>query len=398
MNVIHLGHRRRFLLNATALTVLIAVVATAVTTWVGTAVASTSSQQATLVTVATVIQKNVTAWDDFSGRLEAVDRVEIKSRVSGTIQAVHFREGAIVKTGELLFTIDDAPYRAELERSGAKLTQAQAHLQNAQSQLDRAQRLNGDHAIAQGDFEGLQSAQRVAEAEVRSAAAQMQTARLNLEYTQVKAPVSGRIGRVEVTTGNLIAAGPSAPTLTTLVSVSPIYASFNVDEEAIDRAVRAAPKDALGHPSLDRVAVQMQTIGQERPLQGRLQLVDNQVNPGSGTVRVRAVFDNRDGTLMPGQFAHVRMSEAVAQDAVLVSERALASDQDRKYVLVVGQDNKVSYRRVTLGAVVNGMRVVTSGLKAKERVVLDGIKQIREGTVVSPQLAATNPEATTSNL
>jgi multidrug efflux system membrane fusion protein len=199
----------------------------------------------------------------------------------------------------------------------------------------------------------------------------------------------GRVGRLEVTAGNLIAAGPGAPVLTTLVSVSPIYASFDADEQVVTRALRGLASGSSARAHLERIPVRMGTAaGTDTPFEGRLQLVDNQVDAKSGTVRVRAVFANEDGSLMPGQFARLRMGQAKSASALLVNERAVGTDQSKKFVMVVGADNKANYREVTLGANVNGLRIVTSGLKPSERIVVNGLQRIRPGALVEPQPVA----------
>ncbi|WP_077002674.1 efflux RND transporter periplasmic adaptor subunit [Variovorax sp. KK3] len=348
-----------------------------------------AAPRATPVSVAVVAATDVNTWDEFSGRLEAVERVDVRSRVSGAVQAVHFREGALVKQGDLLITIDPAPYAAEVERAEAQVTSAQARAAFTRSEQERAKRLWDDKAIAQRELDERINAGREAEANLRAAQAQLQTARLSLGYTQVKAPVSGRVGKLEVTTGNLVAAGPGAPVLTTLVSVSPIYASFDADEQVVVKALRELPAGAAARGKLDGIPVQMGTAGLEgTPYEGRLQLIDNQVDAKSGTVRVRAAFDNKEGTLIPGQFARIRMGQAKSDNALLVSERAVGTDQSKKFVMVVGEDNKAEWREVTLGAPANGLRVVTKGLKAGERVVVNGLQHIRPGALVAPQVVS----------
>jgi len=353
-----------------------------------------SAPPAPQVSVATVTESEITAWDEFSGRLEAVERVEVRSRVAGAVQSVHFREGALVRRGDLLVTIDPAPYAAEVERAEAQVGAAQARQAQAQSESVRAQRLWEERAIAQRELEERANAAREAAANLRAAQAQLQGARLSLGYTQVRAPVSGRIGKLEVTPGNLVAAGPGAPVLTTLVSVSPIYASFEADEQVILRAVKDLPGGASARGLIERIPVQMGTTAtMDTPYRGRLQLIDNQVDARSGTIRLRAAFDNRDGALIPGQFARVRMGQARTSHAVLVSERAVGTDQDKKYVLVVGEGDKTEYREVTLGASAGGLRVVQSGLKAGERIVVNGLQRVRPGAVVQPQLVAMEGKA-----
>ncbi len=340
------------------------------------------------VSVAEVAQREVTTWEAFSGRLEAVQRVEVRPRVAGAVQAAHFREGALVKAGDLLFTLDPAPYAAEVERAQAQLAAAQARLAQARSEQQRAERLWEERAIAQREFDERSHGLREAEANLRAAQAALQSAQLSLTYTQVRAPVAGRIGRVEVTPGNLVAAGPGAPVLATLVSVNPIYASFDADEQVVARVLA----DAGGGPlaaQLERVPVRME--GPTRA-EGRLQLVDNQVDARSGTVRLRAVFDNRDGSLMPGQFARLQLGQPRSTSAVLVSERAVGTDQDKRFVIVIGPDNKAAWREVQLGAAVDGLRIVTQGLQGGERVVVNGLHRVRPGTLVAPQPVAMEPQ------
>ena len=345
---------------------------------------------ATPVSVATVSQSTVSTWDEFSGRLEAVERVDIRSRVAGAVQAVHFREGALVKQGDLLLTIDPAPYEADVARAEAQVAAAQARQAYTQSDLVRAQRLSDEHAISQRDYDERANAQREADANLRAAQAALQSAKLNLGYTQVRAPVAGRVGKLEITVGNLVSAGPGAPVLTTLVSVSPIYASFDADEQVVARALRGLSSGGgSARSSLEKIPVRMGTADMsDTPIEGHLQLVDNQVDARSGTVRVRAVFDNPAGQLIPGQFARLRLGQAQAQEAVLVNERAVGTDQNKKFVMVVDKDSKAAYREVVLGAQVDGLRIVTRGLQPGERIVVNGLQRVRPGSLLAPQPVA----------
>ena len=341
--------------------------------------------------VAAVIARDVIAWSEFSGRLEAIERVDIRPRVTGSVQAVHFREGALVRQGDLLFTIDPLPYETEIQRLKAQILAAQARLALSRREQDRGRQMieSGMAAISQANQDQRVSAYREAEANLRTAEAALQAAQLNLGYTQIRAPVSGRASRVEVTVGNLVAAGADAAVLTTIVSVDPIYAAFNADEDVVARALRSLPEGMDTTLGLERIPVEMETTSNEgRPVRGRLQLIDNQVDPRSGTVRMRAIFDNPNGRLMPGQFARLRMGEAASHPAVLVSERAVGTDQGRKFVMVVGPDDTAAYREVTLGATIDGLRIVTSGLKADERIVVNGLHRIRPGARVQPQVVA----------
>ncbi|WP_372657015.1 efflux RND transporter periplasmic adaptor subunit [Hydrogenophaga sp.] len=357
--------------------------------------AAPSAPPPTPVSVATVTESETTAWDEFSGRLEAVERVDIRSRVAGVVQATHFREGSLVAKGALLISIDPAPYEAEVARAQAQVGAAQARLTHATSEHARARRLWDDKAIAQRELDDKQNALREAEANLLATQAQLQTTRLSLGYTQVRAPVAGRIGKLEVTVGNLVAAGPGAPVLTTLVSVSPIYASFDADEKTVARALKGLADGGNGtRQRVERIPVQMGTSeSDDTPYTGQLQLIDNQVDPRSGTVRVRAVFDNPDGRLMPGQFARIRMGQSQTARSLLVSERAVGTDQDKKYVLVVGAGDKTEYREVTLGASIDGLRKVQSGLQPGERIVVNGLQRVRPGDVVQPQPVPMNAQA-----
>ncbi len=379
-------HRaRRLTLMATA-AVLIVAGASAATLALAPKAESQAAAQAVPVSVATVSEQNVAAWTDFSGHLEAVDRVEIRPRVAGAIKAIHFREGALVKAGDLLVTIDPAPYLADVNRAKANAASAQARLTLAQSEQARAQRLWDDQAIAKSDLEGKENELKAAQAGVDAAQAELQIANLNLSYTQVRAPVSGRVGRIEVTVGNLVASGPQAQMLTSLVSVSPIYASFDADEAVVDRTLQDLQSQS---GKLDSIPVTVETgTAGEAPVEGHLQLIDNQFDNGSGTLKARAVFSNTDGRLIPGQFVRVHMGAAATRPALLVNEAAVGTDQDKRFVYVVDKTHKVSYREVTLGGTVNGLRIVQSGLKSGEHVVIDGVQHVGPGTVVAEQPVA----------
>jgi multidrug efflux system membrane fusion protein len=340
------------------------------------------------VSVAAVEAKETLTWDEFSGRLEAIERVDVRSRVAGAVQTVHFREGSLVNQGDLLVTIDPAPYAAEVERAQAQLVAAEARYAFTKGEVDRGQPLVDSRIVSPRDFDQRLNAHREADANLRAAKATLQANQLNLDYTQVRAPVSGRVGRLEVTVGNLVAAGPGAPVLTTLVSEHPIYASFNADEEIVARALQSFDRDADGS-ALGRIPVQATTAPHDgQPIQGRLQLIDNQVDARTGTVRVRAVFDNPDGRLMPGQFVRLRMASTKAAPLVAVNERAIGTDQNKKFVMVVDNSNVAAYREVSLGAAVDGLRVITSGLSAGERIIVNGLQRVRPGVVVAPEVVS----------
>lgn len=348
-----------------------------------------AAPQAVPVSVALVEQRDVATWDEFSGRLEAIDRVEIRSRVAGVVQSVHFREGSLVKAGDLLYTIDQAPYVAEVERARAQVAAAQARLSLAARDLERAKGLTLSQSITQRDLDTRVNARSEADANLNAAKAVLRDTELNLGYTEVRAPVSGRVGRLEITVGNLVAAGAATPLLTTLVSVDPIYASFDVGEEIVARALATLPPGSDPRERLDQIPVEMGTATSDgTPFRGHLQLINNTVDASSGTIRVRAIFENADGQLIPGQFARLRLGRAHAEPALVVSERAVGTNQDKKFVFVVGADDKVEYRDVTLGAVSDGLRIVTNGLAPGERVVVNGLQRVRPGDTVEPQMTS----------
>jgi multidrug efflux system membrane fusion protein len=276
-----------------------------------------------------------------------------------------------------------------VDRLEAQVAAAEARVVLTKAEAERARRLLGSPAHSERDVDQRTNAYNEAEAALRAAKAALQAAKLNLEYTEVRAPVAGRVGRLEVTVGNLIAAGPGAPVLTTLVSVNPIYASFNADEGAVSRILAALSPAANAAAEVGTIAVEIANPAANGAwARGRLQLIDNQVDATSGTVRLRAVFDNAEGRLIPGQFVRVRMARPRNAPVVAVSERAIGTDQNKRFVIVVGGDNKTAYREITLGAMADGLRIVTSGLDAGERVVVSGLQRVRPGDVVSPEPAS----------
>jgi multidrug efflux system membrane fusion protein len=348
--------------------------------------AKAAAAPATPVTVATVQPKDVTSWQEFSGRLEAVDRVQVRPRVAGAIQAVHFREGALVKQGDLLVTIDPATYEAAVAQVQAQVAAAESRVDLTKLELDRGRRLSDGKTISQSDLDTRAGAYNEAQANLRAAQAALQTAQLNLDYTQVRAPISGRVGKAEVTAGNLVAAGSASPELTTLVSVDPVYASFSASEQVVTQALSQLSQGDGVVPPVEQIPVQIGTANDSgTPIVGRLQLIDNEVDAASGTITVRAVFGNTGGRLIPGQFVRVRMGQPKAETKVMISERAIGTDQDKKFVFVVGADNKVAYREIKLGDLNDGQRIVESGLASGDRIVTNGLQRVRPGALVDPQ-------------
>ncbi|MBX9466815.1 MAG: efflux RND transporter periplasmic adaptor subunit [Rhizobium sp.] len=336
------------------------------------------------VTVATISPRPINIWREFSGRLEAVDRVQIRARVAGAIQSVHFHEGSLVKQGDPLVTIDPESYRAIVDRARGDVAAAQAQVDLTRTELDRGTALLSRNTISKSELAQRHGAHASAAAALQSAEAALKLAELDLSYTEIRAPISGRVGQLEVTVGNLVASGPSSQSLTTLVSVDPIYAGFTIEEEYLRQILPTDPAIEGGW-SLDQIPVEITTEDATAAIRGRLQLINNEIDGSTGTIRVRAVFDNPHGRLIPGQFVRIRIGQSEAQDKVAISERAVGTDQDKKFVFVVGKDNTVAYRQIELGPLVDGERIVEKGLDAGERIVVSGLQRIQPGATVAPQ-------------
>lgn len=330
--------------------------------------ASSAAAQGVQVEVAEVVSRKITDWSHFSGRLEAVDRVEIRPQVTGVLTAVHFKDGALVKKGDVLFTIDQRPYAAEVFA-------AEARADYTASELARGERLLAENAISRRDFEEKKNAAQVAQAQLR-------IARLNLEYSKITAPISGRVSRAEVTVGNLVTANSGTP-LTTLVSSDKIYAAFQVDEQTFLKHVNPARSSSDKSVALPVYLGLANESGHSHA--GVISSVDNRLDPASGTIRVRAVFDNKDGALLPGLYARIRLGGGEERDAILIAEKAVGTDQAKRYVLVVDKDNKTEYREVKTGATQDGLVIVESGLQPGERIVVNGLQRVHPGAPVTPQ-------------
>jgi RND family efflux transporter MFP subunit len=335
------------------------------------------------VQVARVTFKPLREWDDFTGRLEAVDSVEVRPRVAGQIVAAPFDEGARVKKGQLLFQIDPRPFQAEVDRLAAELERARAKAQLAIADADRGQRLLAQQAIATEEAERLTSESRSAKADVFAAEAALRTAQLNLSFTKVVSPIDGRVSRAMITRGNLVG---TTDLLTTVVSDTPIYASFSTDEQTYLKYA-AAQRGGEG-------PVYMGLMTETGfPHVGKLHFLDNAVDAHSGTIGGRAIFDNADGVFTPGLFARVRLVSRDAHPAALVPEQALGTDLGKRYVLVLGPENRVQYRPVSLGAAVGELRIVTAGLAPGEQIVVTGMQKVKPGDKVRP-LVVPAPVAT----
>lgn len=336
---------------------------------------------AVAVTVQTLAPQKVRVWSEFSGRLHAVDAAALRPEVGGRITAVLFEDGQTVKAGDVLFIIDPRPYEAAVARARANLTSAQTNANFAKIEFERAASLVRTQAIAQRVYDERANAGRVANATVDAAAAQLKQAELDLEHAHVRAPISGRASRAEITLGNLVQPGPGAPLLTTIVANQSVYADFEVDEQTYVQTIRGS---ASGREAERRIPVQLSLQGDSGGVYpGTIYSFDNRIEVASGTIRARAKFDNTDGALLPGMFVSVRLAEAVEREVVLVPDRAVGFDQSKKFVYGVDADNKVVYREVELGRQVQAQRIAIKGVEPGDRVIVDGIQRVRPSMVVN---------------
>jgi multidrug efflux system membrane fusion protein len=342
----------------------------------GKAVPAAAAADGPPVSAATLIEQEIAETQEFSGRLEAVEVVAIRPRVSGFITAVKLKPGAEVRKGELLFEIDPRPFQAEAERAEAAANAARARADLARLELARAGKLLGDKAIAQREFDERAAAQKELDASARAAGAQAASAKLNLSYTRVTAPIDGRVSKAEITVGNLV---DPAAVLTSLVSLDRIYASFDGDESTYLRVARRARGGAP-------VSVRVGLANEDGfPHEGKLEFVDNQLDIRTGSVRLRAVFANEDRTMAPGLFARVQIGGGDEHRSLLVADRAVGTDQSHKFVYVVNAKGEAERREVTLGPVVNGLRVVRHGLNPGEKIVINGLQRVKPGQPVQAE-------------
>jgi multidrug efflux system membrane fusion protein len=347
--------------------------------------------QAVPVNTVTMEPQKAQIWSEFSGRLDAVDYAEIRPQVSGRITEIRFQDGQEVKAGDVLFVIDPRPFEAAVAKAAADLQQARTNASLAKANLARADSLKKAGAIALQSYDQAANASAVADAAIGAAQAALTQARLDVDHAYVKAPISGRVSRAEITVGNLVQAQNNAPLLTSIVSNNGIYADFDVDEQTFIRDIHpAAGTQALQH----KIPVELTLPGGgPRVYKGFIESFDNHIDTGSGTIRARARFDNADGTLVPGMFVSVRMADAASSDVLLVPERALGTDQSKHFVFVVDGAGKATFREVTLGAVIDGKRVVTSGLSRGDKVIVDGIQHIQPGALVAARDISTHVAA-----
>ncbi|MCI0453548.1 MAG: efflux RND transporter periplasmic adaptor subunit [Candidatus Dadabacteria bacterium] len=332
-------------------------------------------------------------WDEYTGRLEAVESVEVRARVSGYLQSINFKEGAIVKKGNLLFVIDPRPYKAELDRAEAELKVAKARLELAKNDLARAKKLLTVRAISEEEADTRSANVNVAQATLEQAKASVEAARLNVEFTQVTAPITGRISRELVTEGNLINGGTGGTLLTTIVSLDPIYCYAEADEQAFLKYIRLAREGTrLSSREVQNPAYLALADEEGFPHKGYIDFVNNRLDPDTGTITGRAIFPNPDLTLTPGLFARIRIPGSGKYNAILLPDEAIGSDQSQRFVMIVNKENTTEYRKVELGPIVNGLRIIREGLKPEDWVIVKGVQRVMPGVKVDPQKEKITPK------
>ena len=348
------------------------------------AAAAQGGPQAPQVSVAEVVKQSITDFAEFSGRVEAVERVELRPRVSGYIESVAFHEGAEVKKGDVLFVIDPRPYEAKLKGARAELVRAQAARRQAQTERERAEKLLALRALSQEEFDARTADSEKADADVQAAQAAVDAAALDITFTRVRAPIAGVVGKAEITAGNFVASGQTL--LTRLVSMDPVYVRFQGDEAAYLRRTQAQRAQGGAH-SAQPVWIGLANES-GHPHQGTLVFTDNELDTATGTITARARLENHERLFTPGLFARVKVGEGANHDAVLVRDSAVGTDQNRRFVYVVTPQNTIEYRAVELGALVDGLREVRSGLDAGDAVVVNGLQRVRPGAPITPERVA----------
>ncbi|WP_232310686.1 MULTISPECIES: efflux RND transporter periplasmic adaptor subunit [Thalassospira] len=337
---------------------------------------------ATPVTVSGVKSQSVRLWSNFSGCLSAVEEVQLRPQVSGAIVEIRFEDGQQVKKGDILAVIDPRSYQAAVDEARAELAAARQNLSLAAKEKERAEKLVSNGTVSKRVYDERLSAYQVAQSDVSRTKAKLELAEIELDHAYVKAPIDGRVSRVELTVGNQVNAGANAPVLTTIVSTDKIYADFDLDEQTFFASLGDSGKidDAAQH-----IPVNM-TLSNGRQISGHVHSFDNRIDARTGTIRTRALFDNLDGSLIPGTFASLEVGTLGKNDVIMISPEAISTDQDRKFVYVVAPDNTVAYRQVTLGAELDGKRIISSGLEVGELVIVNGIMKVRPGMAVAPEI------------
>jgi RND family efflux transporter MFP subunit len=349
-----------------------------------------------VVTVAAVERQELVEWDEFTGRTEPVESVEVRPRVSGYIQNVRFQSGQLVHKGDVLFVIDPRWHQAEFDRRQAEFEQARVRSDNAAREADRTPQLLENKAISIEESDARQARRQETKGALLAAQAALDSARLDLEYTQVRAPIDGRVSRALLTEGNYVSGAAGAATLlTTLVSVDPIYVHADIDENSLLKFNALAQARKLETNGAGKIPVELQ-LADERdfPHRGYIESFDNHLDPNTGSILLRAVFPNADGRVVPGLFARIRVPLSERHPVLLVDERAIGTDQAQKFVLTLTSTNTVAYRSVQLGPVIDGRRVIRSGLEEDEKIVVNGLQRVRPGMPVTPQEALARNERT----
>lgn len=340
-------------------------------------VAQNEAPQAPAVSAADVVVKPVSQWDSFNGRVEAVESVQLRPRVSGYIDKVNYTDGQEVKKGEVLFTIDDRTYRTELEQAQAELARAKTQATLARSEANRTDKLVKTNVVSREEWEQRRAAAVQAQSDIRAAQAAVDAAQLNLDFTRVTAPIDGRASRAMITSGNLVSAGDSASVLTTLVSLNTVYVYFDVDESTYLQYQNLARSGQSASSNHQQLPVEIGLSGEEGyPHQGKVDFLDNQLTPGTGTIRMRALLDNAQRYFTPGLFARVRLPGSAEFSAMLIDDKAVLTDQDRKYVYVVDEEGKAQRRDITPGRLAAGLRIVQQGLNPGDKVIVDGLQKV----------------------
>ncbi|EKS9205317.1 efflux RND transporter periplasmic adaptor subunit [Enterobacter cloacae] len=340
-------------------------------------VAQNAAPQAPTVSAADVVVKSISQWDSFNGRIEAVESVQLRPRVSGYIDKVNYTDGQEVKKGQVLFTIDDRTYRATLEQAQAALARAKTQASLAQSEANRTDKLVNTHLVSREEWEQRRAAAVQAQADIRAAQAAVDAAQLNLDFTKVTAPIDGRASRALITSGNLVTAGDSASVLTTLVSQKTVYVYFDVDESTYLHYQKLALSGQGAASNHQALPVEIGLVGEDGyPHQGKVDFLDNQLTPSTGTIRMRALLDNTQRQFTPGLFARVRLPGSAEFQATLIDDKAVLTDQDRKYVYVVDKESKAQRRDITPGRLADGLRIVQQGLKPGDKVIVDGLQKV----------------------
>lgn len=345
------------------------------------------------VTAASPLVKKITEYDEFTGRYEATARVEVRARVSGYLQAINFADGATVKQGDLLFVIDPRPYQATVDSAKADLASAQARLDLAKVQLDRAQSLVAQSNVSRSSYDQAVQERRASEAAVAQTTAALQSAQLNLDFTQVKAPMAGRVSNRRVDIGNLVTGDPSSTLLTTIVALDPIYFEFDMSESDYLAYQRAVVAGKLPSTRDNQTIVQTRLPDeQDWPHGGTMNFVDNQLDPGSGTIRARAILDNKDQFITPGQFGRIRLPGSNEYDAILIPDSAILTDQSNRIVMTVKDDGTVEPKIIRPGPTQpGGLRIVREGLAAQDKVIINGLVRARPGGKVTAQPGTIEP-------